>query len=72
MVLLTKRKRIARRPDKAWQTKELLQMLMPTKGKSKRKTLSLTIAGTFRRTTKTWGTLTTLPISYITNTHQQS
>ncbi len=41
MVLLTKRKRIARRPDKAWQTKELLQMLMPTKGKSKRKTLSL-------------------------------
>jgi hypothetical protein len=43
MVLLTKRKRIARRPDKAWQTKELLQLLMPTKGKSanKRKTLSL-------------------------------
>ena len=44
MVLVTKRKRIARRPDKAWQTKELLQMLMPTKGKSKRKTLSLNIA----------------------------
>ena len=42
MVILTKRKRIARRPDKAWQTKELLQMLMPTKGKSKRKTLTLT------------------------------
>jgi len=36
MVLLTKRKRIARRPDKAWQTKELLQLLMPTKGKSKK------------------------------------
>ena len=44
MVILTKRKRIARRPDKAWQTKELLQMLMPTKGKSKCKTLSLTFA----------------------------
>ena len=44
MVLVTKRKRIARRPDKAWQTKELLQMLMPTKGKSKRKTLSVTFA----------------------------
>jgi len=43
MVLLTKRKRSARRPDKAWQTKELLQMLMPTKGKSKRKTLTLNI-----------------------------
>ena len=43
MVILTKRKRIARRPDKAWQTKELLQMLMPTKGKSKRKTLTLNI-----------------------------
>ena len=41
MVILTKRKRIARRPDKAWQTKELLQMLMSSKGKSKRKTLSL-------------------------------
>jgi len=42
MVLLTKRKRIARRPDKAWQTRELLQMLMHTKGEShKRKTLSL-------------------------------
>ena len=41
MVLLTKRKRIARRPDKAWQTRELLQMLMLTKGKSKRKTLKL-------------------------------
>ena len=41
MVILTKRKRIARRPDKAWQTKELLQVLMTTKGKSKRKTLSL-------------------------------
>jgi len=44
MVILTKRKRIARRPDKAWQTKELLQMLMSTKGKSKRKTLSVTFA----------------------------
>jgi len=43
MVILTKRKRIARRPDKAWQTKELLQMLMHTRGKSKRKTLSLNI-----------------------------
>jgi len=43
MVLVTKRKRIARRPDKAWQTKELLQLLMPTKGKSKRKTLTLNI-----------------------------
>ena len=43
MVLVTKRKRIARRPDKAWQTKELLQMLMPTRGKSKRKTLTLNI-----------------------------
>tara|TARA_R110002020_G_scaffold93000_1_gene224610 strand:- start:1536 stop:1673 length:138 start_codon:yes stop_codon:yes gene_type:complete len=37
-VELTKRKRIARRPDKAWKTKELLQMLMPTKGKLKQQT----------------------------------
>ena len=43
VIQITKRKRIARRPDKAWQTKELLQMLMPTKGKSKRKTLTLNI-----------------------------
>ncbi len=43
MVLVTKRKRILERPDKAWQTKELLQMLMPTKGKSKCKTLTLNI-----------------------------
>ena len=50
MMILTKRKRIARRPDKAWQTKELLQMLMPTKGKSKRKTL--TLFPTIGKTTK--------------------
>jgi len=56
VIQITKRKRIEIRPDKAWQTKELLQLLMPTKGKSngKRKTLKLfpTVGKTYTNQTK--------------------